>query len=158
MTWQVRFSSSRQRDYYYNTDTGQSQWDPPAGFSGRSSSSGEEKAHCLHVLFKHVESRRPSSHRTPVITLSKAAARQEAQDALARLCANGSGAEVEEEFRRLARERSDCSSAPRDGDLGEFTRGKMQPSFEQAAFAAQPQSLYPKVVESDSGFHLIYRV
>lgn len=77
---------------------------------------------------------------------------------LVELCGLSTSAEIESRFRELARERSDCSSGSRDGDLGEFTRGKMQPSFEQAAFAAPQHSLYAKVVESDSGFHLIYRL
>lgn len=160
MTWQVRFSTSRQRNYYYNPETGQSQWEAPEEIKGKEMETGKEAemVHCLHILFKHAESRRPSSHRTPVISLTKQQARQEAQDQLARLCLSDGADGVEGEFRRLARERSDCSSGPRDGDLGTFARGKMQPSFEQAAFATESHSLYPKVVESDSGFHLIYRL
>lgn len=31
--WEVRFSSSRQHPYFFNTETNQSSWDPPANLS-----------------------------------------------------------------------------------------------------------------------------
>jgi NIMA-interacting peptidyl-prolyl cis-trans isomerase 1 len=42
------------------------------------------------------------------------------------------------------------------GDLGLFSRGQMQPSFENAAFALAVGEL-SDIVESDSGLHLILR-
>ncbi|RLN75137.1 hypothetical protein BBJ28_00011880 [Nothophytophthora sp. Chile5] len=49
------------------------------------------------------------------------------------------------------------SIAKRGGDLGPFTRGKMTPSFEEAAFALKVGGL-SELVESDSGIHVILRV
>lgn len=42
--------------------------------------------------------------------------------------------EGEKDFEELASKESDCSSAKRGGDLGHFTRGKMQKSFEDASY------------------------
>lgn len=36
-------------------------------------------------------------------------------------------------LKELARFNSDCSSAKREGDLGNFGKGQMQPSFESVA-------------------------
>jgi NIMA-interacting peptidyl-prolyl cis-trans isomerase 1 len=36
-------------------------------------------------------------------------------------------------FSRVAKTESDCNSAHQGGDLGFFSRGKMQPPFEKAA-------------------------
>ncbi|CAJ0831941.1 17726_t:CDS:2 [Entrophospora sp. SA101] len=56
----------------------------------------------------------------------------------------------------LALTESDCSSAKRNGDLGFFGRGQMQPSFEDAAFKLEVGELSGPVW-SDSGVHLIQR-
>jgi peptidyl-prolyl cis-trans isomerase NIMA-interacting 1 len=56
----------------------------------------------------------------------------------------------------LAVTESDCSSAKRNGDLGYFGRGQMQPSFEEAAFKLRVGEL-SEPVWSDSGVHLILR-
>ena len=56
----------------------------------------------------------------------------------------------------LAVTESDCSSAKRNGDLGYFGRGQMQPSFEEAAFKLRVNEL-SEPVWSDSGVHLILR-
>lgn len=57
---------------------------------------------------------------------------------------------------KLAKTESDCSSAHKDGNLGAFAKGVMQPAFQDAAFALAPGEM-SGVVESDSGLHLIYR-
>ena len=77
--WQVRFSNSRKLPYFYNTQTSQSVWDPPAGLSqaqiqalpgarqylapagGAKAPEGQVRA--SHILAKHMGSRRPSSWR-----------------------------------------------------------------------------------------------
>lgn len=61
------------------------------------------------------------------------------------------------DFPRYALERSDCSSFRQNGDLGEFGRGQMQRPFEEASFALQPGEM-STIVDTDSGYHLIYRI
>lgn len=139
-------SSSRGIPYYYHRATGCTQWERPA--------TAAEHVHVYHLLVKHCHSRRPASWREANITRTPEEALQiitgyeaeirAATDPLARL-------------KELARQYSDCSSAREGGDLGEFGRGKMQPAFEQAAFALAPGQLSSPVT-SDSGVHLIYRV
>jgi len=43
--------------------------------------------------------------------------------------------DVKKEFRTLATQFSDCSSAKQGGDLGPFGRGQMQKPFEDASYA-----------------------
>src|SRR5213594_802843 len=78
----------------------------------------------------------------------KAAARKKAEELLAKVKAGG-------DFAALAKERSeDAGSAANGGDLGLFTRGRMTPAFEEAAFALQGGGL-SDVVETPFGFHVI---
>jgi len=60
------------------------------------------------------------------------------------------------DFGEVARERSDCPSAGRGGDLGYFGKGAMVPEFEEAAFALEVSEI-SDVVETAFGFHLIRR-
>lgn len=77
-----------------------------------------------------------------------AAARAKAEAALARLAAG-------EDFADLARELSeDQSNAPDGGDLGFFPRGRMVPSFEDAAFALEPGA-HSEIVETQFGLHIV---
>ena len=79
---------------------------------------------------------------------AKAAARKKAEELLAKLKAGA-------DFAALAKERSeDAGSAANGGDLGLFTRGRMTPAFEEAAFALQGGGL-SDVVETPFGFHVI---
>jgi parvulin-like peptidyl-prolyl isomerase len=58
------------------------------------------------------------------------------------------------DFAQLAQQNSADPSAQQGGDLGWFSRGRMVPAFEQAAFALQPGQISP-VVESPFGYHVI---
>ena len=139
-----------QRDayYFFNTLTGESTWERPAG---ESSAPPMTSVTCSHILVKHAGSRNPKSWRAPVITLPKA-------DALAKLAtlraSIHSGAA---DFAAVARVESDCSSAARGGDLGAFARGQMQKPFEDASFALGVGEM-SEVVDTDSGVHIILRV
>ncbi len=59
-----------------------------------------------------------------------------------------------ESFEDLAREFSDCPSAERGGDLGEFGHGMMVPPFDKAAFELEPGELSEPVL-TQFGYHLI---
>lgn len=73
----------------------------------------------------------------------------EAQDLVKSLAAGKS-------FEDLAREFSLCPSSADGGDLGEFGRGMMVPSFEEAAFALGVNDVSGPV-RTQFGYHLIQR-
>ncbi len=79
---------------------------------------------------------------------AKAAARKKAEGLLAKVKAGG-------DFAALAKASSeDPGSAAQGGDLGLFSRGRMTPAFEEAAFAL-PAGGVSEVVETPFGFHVI---
>ncbi len=59
------------------------------------------------------------------------------------------------DFAELAKEKSTGPSAPSGGDLGFFTKGRMVPAFEEAAFALEPGTFTKEPVKSEFGWHVI---
>lgn len=59
-------------------------------------------------------------------------------------------------FEELAQKFSKCPSKQRGGDLGEFGRGRMVPSFEEAAFNLEVNQV-SEPVQTRFGYHLIQR-
>ncbi|KAI9106212.1 peptidyl-prolyl cis-trans isomerase NIMA-interacting 1-like protein [Phlyctochytrium arcticum] len=147
--WEERWSKSRNRAYYFNRLTGESIWDKPDGVK---TAPGAElhSVRASHLLVKHRDSRRASSWKEENITRTKEEAHEKIRDFRERI------QKGETDLATLAQTESDCSSAKRGGDLGQFGRGQMQAQFEKAAFALAVNELSGPV-ESDSGVHLILR-
>jgi len=101
-----------------------------------------------------VNSRNPVSRRTnEQVMLSPENAMVELKQYESRIRKEG----VVQTFPNYAKERSDCSSFGRNGDLGHFGRGMMQEPFENVAFSLQIDEM-SETVSTDSGYHLIYRI
>ncbi|MCQ2379693.1 MAG: peptidylprolyl isomerase [Victivallaceae bacterium] len=60
------------------------------------------------------------------------------------------------QFEKLARENSDCGSAPSGGNLGAFSKGDMVKEFQDAVEALQIGQISP-VVKTQFGYHIIRR-
>ncbi|KAK7464478.1 peptidyl-prolyl cis-trans isomerase Pin1 [Stygiomarasmius scandens] len=161
MQWEVRMSNSRKVPYFYNTETKEAVWDPPAGISpdqiktlpGAELLSGGAPAgqvRASHLLVKHNGSRRPASWKEANITRSK----EEAIDILKGFQAEIGGSA--DKFGELAKIHSDCSSHEKNGDLGFFGRGQMQKPFEDATYALEVGQI-SEIISTDSGVHLILR-
>ncbi len=58
------------------------------------------------------------------------------------------------DFATLAKERSNCPSAKKGGDLGLISKGRMDPAFEKAAFALGEGDI-SDVVKTSYGYHII---
>lgn len=61
-----------------------------------------------------------------------------------------------ENFAEKAKAESDCPSASRGGDLDWFSKGQMVAAFENAAFSGEVGKIYPEVVSTQFGEHIIY--
>ncbi|KAK1073137.1 peptidyl-prolyl cis-trans isomerase Pin1 [Friedmanniomyces endolithicus] len=167
--WEVRHSNSKNLPYYFNPQTKESRWEPPADtdsetlkhYMGQYHTSNLRadgvaqqdlggKIRCAHLLVKHQESRRPSSWREAQITRTKDEAYDIIQNYYRRI---NSGATS---LGDLATTESDCPSARKRGDLGFFGKGDMQKEFEEASFVLKPGEVSP-VIETASGLHVIER-
>jgi peptidyl-prolyl cis-trans isomerase C len=60
-------------------------------------------------------------------------------------------------FEDLAREYSECDSKNKGGDIGSFTKGQLDASFERAFFGLRPGEVSIPI-QTKHGFHLIYRI
>ncbi|MBW0506878.1 hypothetical protein O181_046593 [Austropuccinia psidii MF-1] len=178
--WEIRFSQSRQRPYFYSEQLKVSSWEPPADLTaeqimklsgahflhGAVASQGpgaalidEGRVRASHILIKHCQSRRPSSFRQAHITRTK----EEAIEILKGLQSElkliedaKDLAKLKEKFSTLAEEYSDCSSYIHGGDLCYFSKGQMQKKFQDAAFGLEVNGI-SGIIETDSGVHLIFR-
>lgn len=63
--------------------------------------------------------------------------------------------ETGKDFAELAKEKSTGPSAAQGGDLGFFTKGRMVPEFEAAAFTLQPGEYAKEPVKTQFGWHVI---
>ncbi|MEK2643895.1 peptidylprolyl isomerase [Bdellovibrio sp. BCCA] len=60
-------------------------------------------------------------------------------------------------FEELARKHSRCPSSSVGGDLGTFSEGRMDETFEEAAFSLKVGETTAKPVRTKFGYHLIKR-
>lgn len=114
----------------------------------------------LHILRKHINSRRPSSWRVSNITDTKEKAMADLRELHSILSDidPDNPKELRATFEEFAKTESDCSSAKRGGDLGFFGRKKMQPAFEKASFSLGVGQMTNDIVDTSSGVHLILRL
>lgn len=107
---------------------------------------------CSHILQKHIKSRNPvDSYRNVKITRTP----EEALDNIIQIrnAINSKGLNT---FELYAQKYSECRSAAKGGDLGQFGRNEMQKQFEDVAFALNVGEL-SEPVSTDSGIHIILR-
>ena len=76
------------------------------------------------------------------------ASKQEAEAVIAELDAG-------KDFAELAKEKSTGPTGPRGGDLGRFSRGRMAPAFEAAAFELDAGAHSSEPVKTEFGWHVI---
>jgi len=104
-----------------------------------------EQVRARHILISTGAVKGEDGQSKPV---DKEAARKKAEDLLKQVKAG-------KDFITLAKENTDEPQGKTNGgDLGYFSKGKMVPQFEDAAFALQPGQI-SDVVESPFGFHII---
>ena len=60
-----------------------------------------------------------------------------------------------ERFETCARERSECASKDKSGDLGFVTRGKLSKEFDTVIFKEEPGNVYGPI-QTRQGLHLLY--
>ena len=116
-------------------------------------SNQNQQVRTAHLLIKHTQSRNPISRRTnQQITITPSDAYTELQQYQQKIKEEGY-----QSFPNYAQRRSDCSSHVHGGDLGFFGRGMMQKAFEDASFMLNVGEM-SDIVQTDSGYHLIYRI
>ncbi|MEQ1883595.1 MAG: peptidylprolyl isomerase [Bryobacteraceae bacterium] len=105
-----------------------------------------ESVTAKHILIRFKES--PAPLRSGQKELTDTEALTKAKDIRAKVVAGG-------DFTALAKtESDDTGSGAQGGDLGDFTRGRMVPQFEEAAFAAKIGEV-TEPVKTQFGYHLI---
>jgi NIMA-interacting peptidyl-prolyl cis-trans isomerase 1 len=155
--WSEHASKSHPGKVYYVHVNGEKTWDFP---TEDAVSTLSDQVRVLHLLRKHRGSRRPSSWRVETITQTKEEAIAQIEEfriTIAECGIKKGSAAMRGLFEEIARCESDCSSAHKSGDLGNFGRGAMQKAFEDASFALGVGEL-SGIVDTDSGIHIILRI
>jgi peptidyl-prolyl cis-trans isomerase C len=102
-----------------------------------------EQARASHILIKPADTADPNADPNEAGAKAKA----KAEELLEQIKAGS-------DFAELAKANSDCPSAENGGDLGFFSRGRMVPPFETAAFALEVGQV-SDIVETRFGYHII---
>lgn len=124
--------------------------------AAKKSKTDPTRIRCRHILLKHLESRSTvDKARSKHVSRTKFEAEDQIRGLLAEILADNA------RFSPLARQFSECSSAMKGGDqagdLGWFSRGKMQKPFEDEAFNLEIGQI-SDLVQTESGVHVIQRV
>ncbi|MBA7602309.1 Chaperone SurA [subsurface metagenome] len=101
-----------------------------------------EQVRASHILIKP-----DTSDPNVEPALAKAAAKAKAEELLKQI-------KDGDDFAELALANSGCPSSARGGDLGFFSRGRMVPAFDKAAFALEVGQV-SDIVETQFGYHII---
>ena len=103
---------------------------------------------------KEVEKQLAEAQKNAKEAAAKAAGAETKIKALKKQLDGLKGDALAKKFAELAKANSDCPSKEKGGDLGEFTKGRMVPEFEKAAFAL-PLNTVSDPVKTQFGWHLI---
>ena len=111
-----------------------------------------------HVLVKHKEARNSFSKRTLTdVNKTKDEAISELEEILATLTLIQDTGTLESSFADFALSQSDCGTHVTGGKL-DVQRRQMHINFEDVAWSLEVGELAPKVVETESGCHILMRV
>lgn len=155
------FSSHPDKVFFFNEISRATSWTLPTGTEEKV----PETVCCRHLLVKHTGVRNPRSKRTSQrVTLSRQEALQYVKkiheklkkERLAVEKNESSETSFEDTFSRTAKAESDCSSFRHGGNLEPFKKTGMQKAFSAPAFALRVHEM-SGIVESNSGYHIIYR-
>ncbi len=105
-----------------------------------------EQVKAKHILIRFKGSQVPLKPEQKDLTEEEALAK--AKDLRAKIVAGADFADI------ARKESDDAGTAQNGGDLGSFSKGRMVPPFEQAAFSAEPGKV-TEPVKSPFGYHLI---
>jgi parvulin-like peptidyl-prolyl isomerase len=103
-----------------------------------------------HILVQWVGAQGTDRPGARPVTRTRAEARERAESLRKLAAARGA------DFAALAREYSDCPTAPEGGNLGRFGRGRMLPAIEVAAFKLGVGDV-SEVIETSYGYHIVKR-
>ncbi|MBQ6632438.1 MAG: peptidylprolyl isomerase, partial [Romboutsia sp.] len=108
----------------------------------------KNKDEFLTVRASHILIKNTDDEGNPVSDEQKKKNKEKAEDILKQ-------AKEGVDFAQLAKEYSQDSSSENGGDLDFFSKGQMVEPFEKAAFSLKNGEIYPEVVETDYGYHII---
>ena len=107
----------------------------------RAKASKPEQVRASHILVKTDEKKTSDAAKKEI-------------DALYAQMKDLKGEVLAKKFAELAKEKSDCPSKAKGGDLGAFGHGQMVPEFDKAAFEQEIGKLYAPV-KTSFGWHLV---
>lgn len=99
----------------------------------------QERVKASHILVKSEATDTPEKKKEQKAKIDEILKKAKAKDA---------------DFAELAKKHSEGPSGPNGGDLGYFTRGRMVPEFEKAAFEQEIGGV-SNVVETQFGYHIV---